>query len=158
MKVKSEIVSVKKVICDICASIRGERIIEENNVKLVNIAQEEDDVLIVSDNVKLRQIITNLISNALKFSKNGKVEVGYDIHDGSVCIYVRDNGIGISKEDLPKIFDRFFQVKGVELATKGTGLGLSIVKSYVDMLRGTIKVESELGKGTCFYVELQSRY
>ena len=158
MKVKSEIVSVKKVIGDICASMRGERIIEENNVTLVNIAQEEEDVLIVSDNVKLRQIITNLISNALKFSKNGKVEVGYNVGDGSVCIYVRDNGIGISKEDLPKIFDRFFQVKGVELATKGTGLGLAIVKSYVDMLHGTIRVESEVGKGTCFYVELQSRY
>ena len=158
MKVKSEIVSVKKVISDICASMRGQRLIEENNLKLVNAAQEKDDVLIVSDNVKLRQIITNLISNALKFSKNGNVEVGYNVGDGSVCIYVRDNGIGISKEDLPNIFDRFYQTKNVELATKGTGLGLAIVKSYVDMLHGTISVESEVGKGSCFYVELQSRY
>ena len=158
MKVKSEIVSVKKVISDICASMRGQRLIEENNLKLVNAAQEKDDVLIVSDNVKLRQIITNLISNALKFSKNGNVEVGYNVGDGSVCIYVRDNGIGISKEDLPNIFDRFYQTKNVELATKGTGLGLAIVKSYVDMLHGNISVESEVGKGSCFYVELQSRY
>ena len=158
MKVKSEIVNVKKIICDICASMRGERLIKENNVQLLNMAQDEEDVLIVTDNIKLRQIITNLLNNAVKFTRNGKVEVGYDVVDGNVCIYVRDNGIGISKEDLPFIFDRFFQTKNVELATKGTGLGLAIVKSYVDMLQGTVRVESEVGKGTCFYVELPSRY
>lgn len=158
MKAKTEIVNIKKIISDVCSLMRGERRLKENNVTIVNAAKDNNEVLIVSDNIKLRQIITNIISNAVKFSKNGEVEVGYTESPGSVCIYVRDNGVGISKEDLPNIFNRFFQTKNNELAIKGTGLGLAIVKSYVDMLNGTIRVESEEGKGSCFYVELQSRY
>ena len=158
VKPKSEIVSIKKIFADVCKSMQTNRMVAENNVRLINNAQSHEEVLIISDNVKLKQIIANLVSNALKFTKNGTVELDYNTDDGKVCISVRDSGVGIAKSDIDKIFNRFYQTSNVELATKGAGLGLAIVKSYVDMLQGTIRVESEVGKGTCFYVELPSRY
>ena len=158
VQAKSEIFGLKKIITDICASMQSDRLIAENNVPIVNLAQKHEEVLIISDNVKLRQIIINLMNNAIKFTKNGKVEIDYSVDNEKVCITVRDNGVGISKEDINNIFDRFYQTKNVELATKGSGLGLAIVKSYIDILHGKISVESEVGEGSCFYVELPSRY
>ena len=158
VQAKTEIIGLKKIIADICASIQSDRLIAENNVQIVNLAQEHEEVLIISDNVKLRQIIINLMNNAIKFTKNGKVEIDYSVDNEKVCIIVRDNGVGIAKEDIDNIFDRFYQTKNVDLATKGSGLGLAIVKSYIDILHGKISVESEVGKGSCFYVELPSRY
>lgn len=158
VKPKSEIVSIKKIFADVCKSMQTNRMVAENNVRLINHAQHHEEVLIISDNVKLRQIITNLVANAVKFTKNGTVELDYTTVEGKVCMSVRDSGVGIAEPDLDKIYNRFFQTSNVELATKGSGLGLAIVKSYVDMLQGTIRVESEVGKGTCFYVELPSRY
>jgi len=158
VQAKSEIVGVKKIIGDICALMRNEHSVAENNVQILNLAQDHNETHIISDNVKLKQIITNLISNAIKFTKNGKVEVDFSETDEKVCITVRDNGVGISKQDIDHIFDRFFQTNNAKAATKGAGLGLAIVKSYVDMLQGTIRVESEEGKGTCFYVELPNNY
>ena len=158
VQIKTEIFGVKKIIGDICAIMRNERMVAENNVEIRNLAQSRDEVHIISDNVKFKQIIVNLISNAIKFTKNGLVEVDFTENKENICITVRDNGVGISKSDIDSIFDRFFQTKNAALSAKGAGLGLAIVKSYVDMLQGTIRVESEEGKGTCFYVELPSRY
>ena len=152
VQIKTEIVGVKKIICDVCAVMRTERMVADNNVQIRNLALDRNEVRIISDSVKLSQIVTNLISNAIKFTKNGTVEVDFVENKENICITVRDTGIGIAKSDIDNIFDRFFQT------TKGAGLGLSIVKSYVDMLQGTIRVESEEGKGTCLYVELPSRY
>lgn len=158
VQAKSEIVSVKKIIGDVCALMRTEHSVTDNNVQIMNLAQEHKETHIISDSTKLKQIITNLISNAIKFTKNGKVEVDFSETDEKVCITVRDNGVGISKLDIDHIFDRFFQTNNAKAATKGAGLGLAIVKSYVDMLQGTIRVESEEGKGSCFYVELPNNY
>jgi PAS domain S-box-containing protein len=158
VQAKSEIVSVKKIIGDVCALMRTEHSVTDNNVQIMNLAQEHKETHIISDSTKLKQIITNLISNAIKFTKNGKVEVDFSETDEKVCITVRDNGVGISKRDIDHIFDRFFQTNNAKAATKGAGLGLAIVKSYVDMLQGTIRVESEEGKGSCFYVELPNNY
>ena len=158
VQAKSEIIGLKKIIADICASMQSDRMIAENNVQIVNLAQKHEEVLIISDNVKLRQIIINLMNNAIKFTKNGKVEIDYNVDNEKVCISVRDNGVGIAKEDIDNIFDRFYQTKNGNLATKGAGLGLAIVKSYIDILHGKISVESEVGKGSCFYVELPNRY
>ena len=158
VQAKSEIVSVKKIIGDVCALMRTEHSVTDNNVQIMNLAQERKETHIISDSTKLKQIITNLNSNAIKFTKNGKVEVDFSETDEKVCITVRDNGVGISKRDIDHIFDRFFQTNNAKAATKGAGLGLAIVKSYVDMLQGTIRVESEEGKGSCFYVELPNNY
>jgi PAS domain S-box-containing protein len=112
--------------------------------------------LIHADRNSMEGIFTNLISNAIKYTpEGGKVWVTLSEEGGCVKATVSDTGIGIKKEDLPRIFDRFFRVKTSETREIiGTGLGLSIVKSIVDAHLGSISVESEAGKGATFTVLL----
>ncbi len=112
--------------------------------------------LIQADRNSMEGIFTNLISNAIKYTpEGGKIWVTLNKEDGFVKASVSDTGIGIKKEDLPRIFDKFYRVKTVETRQiVGTGLGLSIVKSIVDAHLGSISVESEEGGGTTFTVLL----
>ena len=112
--------------------------------------------LIGADRNSIEGIFTNLISNAIKYTpEGGKIEVTLSEEGGFVKATVSDTGIGIKKEDLPRIFDKFYRVKTVETRQiVGTGLGLSIVKSIVDAHLGSISVESEEGGGTTFTVLL----
>lgn len=110
---------------------------------------------IKTDKTKLLQIFSNLVSNAFKFTSEGAVEFGYKIDNNQIIFFVKDSGMGISKENLDKIFTRFYQVEGGnQRIFEGTGLGLSIVKEFVNLLGGDIWVESELGVGTQFYFRL----
>ena len=108
------------------------------------------------DRSKLNQILYNLIDNAMKYTQDGgAVRVTLDDGGETVIWRVKDNGVGIPKEDQEHIFDRFYRVdKARSRETGGTGLGLSIVKQLVTLHGGTIGVESELGKGSCFTVIL----
>jgi two-component system, OmpR family, phosphate regulon sensor histidine kinase PhoR len=108
--------------------------------------------LIQADRNSMEGIFTNLVSNAIKYTPDqGKVRITLSEEGGFLKAMVSDTGIGIKKEDLPRIFDRFYRVKSAETRQIiGTGLGLSIVKSIVDAHLGSISVESELGKGTTF--------
>jgi signal transduction histidine kinase len=112
--------------------------------------------LISADRNSMEGIFTNLISNAIKYTpEGGKVWVHLEEEGGFVKATVSDTGIGIKKEDLSRIFDKFYRVKTVETRQiVGTGLGLSIVKSVVDAHLGSISVESEEGGGTIFSVLL----
>ena len=111
----------------------------------------DNDSKIVTDNTKLVQVLSNLINNAIKFTKNGQVDFGYSLKDKFIEFFVCDTGIGIPPDYHSRIFDRFFQVdSAVSRQYSGTGLGLSICKGYVELLGGDIKVESELGKGALF--------
>lgn len=109
-----------------------------------------------ADRSSMEGIFTNLVSNAIKYTpEGGKIEVTLSEEGGFVKAVVSDTGIGIKKEDLPRIFDKFYRVKTVETRQiVGTGLGLSIVKSIVDAHLGSISVESEEGGGTTFTVLL----
>jgi two-component system, OmpR family, phosphate regulon sensor histidine kinase PhoR len=115
-----------------------------------------EDVLIVGERVKLEQAFLNLISNAVKFNRQGgQVNVTCQRLPGHVRIRVRDTGIGIPSEHLPRLFERFYRVdKGRSRAAGGTGLGLSIVKHAVESFGGTVAVESQFGKGSVFTVTL----
>jgi len=116
--------------------------------------------VIESDSAKVRQILANLLSNAAKFTERGKIMVWAEAAPqwGGVEIAVQDTGVGIPKEELPKIFDRFHQVDGSATRTfGGVGLGLSIVKEVVGLLGGEIRVESEVGKGSTFTLFLPCR-
>ncbi|MFX0555471.1 ATP-binding protein [Maribacter sp. CXY002] len=105
------------------------------------------------DSDKLQKIVQNVLSNALKYtSKGGKVTVSVDFVDEYLHLSVSDTGNGISEEDLPNVFDRFYRVEGSE--SKGSGIGLALTKELVDLHEGEIKVESTLGKGTTFHVKL----
>lgn len=107
---------------------------------------------IVSDKTKLNQIISNLITNALKFTHSGSIELGYNLKENLIEFFVKDTGIGIDKEAHSKIFERFQQANtSIPSTYGGTGLGLSIAKAYTELLGGNIWLNSELGKGTTFY-------
>ncbi len=107
---------------------------------------------IYTDKTKLQQIFSNLVSNALKFTTKGSVSFGYKIDGEQIIFFVKDTGIGIAKENLEKVFSRFYQVEsGNQRIFEGTGLGLAIVKEYVNILGGDIWVESEPEVGTKFY-------
>lgn len=108
--------------------------------------------IIITDPLRLKQIMYNLIGNALKFTDHGVIKVGYTLKDTVIEFFVKDNGIGIAKEHLGFIFDRFSQAptEKNQLNT-GTGLGLSICKSLVGLLGGSIYVESEPQRGSSFY-------
>ena len=96
--------------------------------------------------------MTNLISNAVKYTVKGNVEVGYDLHQGFIEFYVKDTGIGISEDEQNLIFDTFYRSEEViSSAIRGTGLGLNIAKELVDLMGGKIGVSSILNKGSHFY-------
>ncbi len=111
---------------------------------------------VINDSVRLRQVLVNLLSNAIKFTDSGSVRVEVkDISPERLAIVVKDTGIGIAEEQLEHIFEEFRQVDQ-SLAKKypGTGLGLAITKSLVELMQGTITVESQLGQGSTFCLEL----
>ncbi|MBF0466493.1 MAG: HAMP domain-containing histidine kinase [Nitrospirae bacterium] len=116
-----------------------------------------NEFFFVTDSEKLQLIMTNLISNAIEFSKEGgTVEIKLSKADGLLHIVVKDYGIGISNKNLRAIFDRFVQVDfGLMKAHKGHGLGLSIVRTLVDLINGKITVDSEIDKWTEFTLTLQ---
>ena len=110
---------------------------------------EEDLPMVNVDSEKIGQVIKNLIDNAIRYSEGGDIVCKAFKKDNMVWISVQDQGIGISAEDLPRVFDKFFRVEREDTAhIKGTGLGLSIAKYIVESHNGKIDLESELGKGT----------
>ena len=123
---------------------------------VVNKQFPEKDFTLSTDIIRLRQIFSNLIGNALKFTDRGAIEFGYTFSDPQVFkFFVKDSGIGIPQDKKDFIFERFGQIEETHDRNKGgTGLGLAISKSLVELLGGAIWVESEVGQGTCFYFTL----
>ncbi len=112
----------------------------------------------ITDKTKLLQVIKNLLSNAFKFTKDGEIVMNMMRKDAKLVIEVKDDGIGIAKEKLHLIFEAFKQVDGsISREYGGTGLGLSISKTFVDLMGGSIEVESEDQKGSLFRVILPLR-
>jgi len=129
----------------------------KESIKLnLKIPNKNKPCVINSDPSRLKQIFSNLIENAFKFTSKGQVEYGYSIiNEHNVQFYVKDTGLGISKKYQKLIFDRFIQEpKPLNIKKEGTGLGLAITHSLVSMLEGQIWVDSELGKGSTFFFEL----
>ena len=107
-----------------------------------------DDYYIVSEKTRLTQVLTNFLSNAVKFTTSGSIRFGYKLTDTGIYAYVTDTGTGITKEHLSTVFDRFVKL---DMFKQGTGLGLSICKTIISILKGDIGVESEEGKGSTFW-------
>lgn len=128
--------------------------IKEKNLKFT-LEIDDKDKKIKGDLFKLEQVFINLIDNSIKYSEKGEIRVKLYKKEGKVFIEVSDTGIGIPKESLDRIFDRFYVVnKSRSKSLGGTGLGLSIVKHIVLLHGGKIEVSSELGKGTKFIIIL----
>ncbi|MDO9511253.1 MAG: PAS domain S-box protein [Bacteroidales bacterium] len=120
--------------------------------------EEESDIILNTDLARLRQVLSNLIMNALKYTDTGYIKIGLTKMDGYARFCVQDTGRGISKEKLDHIFERFVQAEDSDRLKGGTGLGLTISKGLVELLGGKIWVESELTKGSnfCFTIPLLS--
>jgi len=136
------------------AEKKGVRLVYKNDLF-------EKDNLFITDPDKLNSIITNLIKNAIKFTDQGIIELGYNVKEenGSAKLefYVKDSGIGIPKDRQEAIFERFVQADIEDKhAKQGSGLGLAISKAYAEMLGGKIWVESEEGKGSTFYFTIEN--
>lgn len=115
----------------------------------------DDHKLILTDKFIFDNILTNLISNAIKFTHKGYVELGNRLENNKIIFYVKDTGTGIPKERQNAIFDRFVQANlNITRPHEGSGLGLAIVKAYVKALNGQIWIESETGKGSTFYFSI----
>ena len=126
---------------------------ERNNVRAV-VSTDSLDAAIRADRRMFRQVVLNLISNAIKFTPDGGViEVGAREHDAAhVCVFVRDTGVGIPPEELRRIFDDFYQVDiERDVSLGGSGIGLALSKRLVELQGGRIGVESALGKGSTFW-------
>ncbi|MBT8282380.1 MAG: response regulator [Muriicola sp.] len=150
---------LKKIISEVIDSLQQSA--KEKNTKII--LQYDDNIPqhLMSDPLKLSQILINLIGNSIKFTKNGEVRVIAKLlkkEDENVTVYfeVRDNGIGISKEQQQSIFDSFEQGSiQINREYGGTGLGLTIVKSLLGLFDSQIHLKSDVGKGSSFYFEIE---
>ncbi len=125
----------------------------KDSIKLIFDLPENAKTRIVSDPERLRQIIINLITNAIKFTLEGSISFGCTFEDNDLLkFYVKDTGIGIPSDKIDTVFDRFGQISDKRIKnSKGTGLGLSISKNLVELMGGKMWAESEPGKGSTFY-------
>jgi len=159
-RIESGKLDLQKTVVNICELIKDtvsnyKPLAQEKNLSL-DFEVPEEGIGICLDPDRIKQILINLISNSIKFTpEGGWIKVGCVEQDGEVRICVHDSGIGVAKEDMPKLFDKFTQFgRKAGPGEKGTGLGLAIVKKLVDMHDGRIDVESEPNKGTTFTITL----
>jgi len=152
--VHHEVFNLNKLLEEVISDF--EQLASQKNLKLVMIMKIPiDSVSIRSDQTKLRQILNNLIGNALKFTENGTVEITMANNYRQLIFSISDTGIGIDPSLHEAIFDRFRQADlGISRKYGGTGLGLSLARSYIEMLGGTIHVDSSPGNGSTFMFEI----
>lgn len=126
---------------------------EKKNLTIRLFAEASDsEAMILTDESKLIQILSNLLNNAIKFTEKGSIEMGYKIEGESLEFFVKDTGIGIPVCEQSRIFERFYQVdKSISRLYSGTGLGLSISNAFAELLGGRFKLVSEPGKGSTFF-------
>ncbi|WP_432672914.1 sensor histidine kinase [Flavobacterium sp. SM2513] len=131
---------------------------EKKNIILSFDNKYSKAILVSGDREKIQQVITNLVVNSIKYGKeNGFVEVGFDVlANGKVIVRVKDNGEGIEKQNIPRLFERFYRVDKSGARTEGgSGLGLSIVKHIIEAHNGKILVQSEINVGSEFSFTLE---
>jgi PAS domain S-box-containing protein len=130
---------------------------EKQNIQLVYTNnKEKQEVYIYSDPVRIKQIITNLLDNAFKFTEQGQVIFGYEFQmQDQILFFVKDTGIGISEKDKPLVFERFHRLYNKsDKIYPGSGLGLSICHNLVKLMEGNVWLDSEFGNGSSFYISL----
>ena len=149
---QSEEVNIVQVIHSVIDKVSLKA--KEKGLKLENILPTEA-IFIEGDEKRLEQILINLFENAIQYTEEGQISIHVEKQNAQkVLIHLTDSGIGIPKEEIPYIFDRFHRVeKSRSRDYGGTGLGLSIVKKLIDLQHGSIEVLSEVGEGTTFKIE-----
>jgi signal transduction histidine kinase len=137
-------------------SIDNFKFLAEKKSITIDYTPPETEVVLTIDPSRVQQVLDNLLSNAIKYTPaKGTVGLSVDVASERATIRVKDTGLGIPQEVLPRIFDRFYRVqRDDDDATEGTGLGLAIVKAVVDQHGGDIQVETVVGQGSTFNVTL----
>ncbi|MBH8574158.1 response regulator [Nostocaceae cyanobacterium CENA369] len=153
LELKSELFDLTKIINTIVAEMRS--LAEAKKLSLL-VQINLENPLLFNDPVRMRQILVNLLSNAIKFTESGSIWIEVkEISGNRVAIAVRDTGIGIAPKDFKHIFEAFRQVdQSITRKYPGTGLGLAIIDSLVGMMGGKIFLESQLGAGSMFKIEI----
>lgn len=129
--------------------------VKAKNLKIIYESTPYKDLIINTDKEKLEAILVNLIKNAIKYTQEGEIRIGFEQDTEKLSIFVSDTGIGIPKDRQLAIFDRFVQADIADkMALQGAGLGLSIAKAYAEILNGKLHLKSEVGEGTIFYLDL----
>ncbi|MCL2888868.1 MAG: ATP-binding protein [Eggerthellaceae bacterium] len=130
-------------------------LVAEKNIAFKLVMKELDPLCLYGDDTRLRQVLLNLLGNAVKFTEEGSIRFEVELSDDTIKMVVSDTGIGIPEESLPTLFDAFeqFDLEKNRLKT-GTGLGLTITKMIIEMMGGQISVDSAYGQGTTFRVEI----
>ncbi len=154
--------NLKTKVENVCSALNNSAL--DNNVIMHYDYQKDLPETFIGDNLKISQILINLIGNSIKFTKDGDIwvrvySIGNEGNDYTLRFEIEDNGIGISKEKQDSMFESFSQ-GSIQINRKygGTGLGLSIVKGLIEILKGKIYLKSELGKGTTFFFEIPLTY
>jgi len=135
---------------------------DEKNLKFIQHIAEDLPYELIGDRVHIKEIINNLLTNAIKFTKEGEIELGVKcINKDNICtliISVRDTGRGIKAENINKLFDKFERLDVEKnTTTEGTGLGLAITKQLIEMMGGKINVQSQFGKGSIFVAQIPQK-
>lgn len=144
---------VKKLLNEIFLQYKNT--VNEENIEFINESENSNSTHIYTDRYRLKQILVNLVSNAIKFTKSGFIKFGYKVKGESIVFHVCDSGLGISEEDIAKVFNRFHQIENREsFFAVGTGLGLAISKGLASLLNGNISLKSEMNGGSTFEVTL----
>jgi signal transduction histidine kinase len=143
-----ECIELNEIVSSTCQSVTG--IAKEKGI-LLNTSLSDSPLWVEADPIRMTQIYTNLLTNAIRYTDKGEISVTTYLKNQRVFIEIEDTGVGIKEEEQKQIFDRFFRSdKSRSRRTGGTGLGLAIVKELVEVQNGTINVHSEIGKGTRF--------
>lgn len=129
---------------------------KEKNILILSSIEPEMDCFFYGDSVRIKQILTNLMSNAVKFTNRGGISINLGLSElKEVIIEVEDTGEGMSKEDCQNVFSEFFQANSSNTKQhEGTGLGLAIVQNLVKLMHGEVSLKSQKGSGTCFTIKL----
>lgn len=150
-------VNLEKEAEEVLGILRGRAAVKEIQLELAPVI---GNVEIDGDADRLKQVLINLVSNAITYSPNGAtIRISLIEQGEKVSLVVKDSGIGIEKNEIPRIFERFYRVdKARSRNSGGTGLGLAIVKHIIEAHKGSIEVTSEVGKGTTFTIKLLKRF
>ncbi|GAB5408381.1 MAG: hypothetical protein BalsKO_07460 [Balneolaceae bacterium] len=152
IQIEQSVIDLKTLIEEVFGLLEYKA--KEKNLLLTSSISEQVPAYIMSDRVRLIQILVNLIGNAIKFTEKGSITVSFDYLNSTLIGRVIDTGIGVPDSKKATLFDSYEQGSSLKSELKGTGLGLSITKQLIELQDGKISLESELGKGSTFTFQL----
>lgn len=151
MKLNKENFVLNNLVHDVYIEL--EDMVKEKNLDFI-LEEKDKNILINADKARIRQVLINILNNSVKFTEKGSITISIEKVNEKAKITVKDTGIGIQKDKISYLFNKFYTANDYGSATSGAGLGLNIVKTIIDMHKGEVNIESEVNKGTTVTVIL----